>query len=236
MGLPVVTNTPANNLISGTTSGTQTRVPTAGETAIVWGVASAGGAGLSVSGAGGTWTEILNASDGTRRVFAWRGTNITSGTSQTVTVSFTNTTTCRWSWLGVTGMSTVTPDDQTGDKTTASSTRTSTDCVSAAVTTPANVVCVAGLGLSATPSTITGITGWTRVTAGSGASIALLYVVSAGGLSSDSISVVHASVTAGGQGGFASFNGDDQGGGGGPFPSYTRRRMTGGLLGLRGGF
>jgi hypothetical protein len=221
MGLPVVANTPANNLISATTSGTQTRVPTAGETAIVWGVATSGGAGLSVSGAGGTWTEILNVSDGTRRAFAWRGSGITSGSSQTVTVSFTNTTTCRWSWLGVTGISSTTPDDQTGDKTTSSSARTSTDCVSTAVTTPANVVCVAGLGLSATPSTITGITGWTRVTAVSGASIALLYIVSAGGLSSDSISVTHASVTSAGQGGFASFNGDDQGGGGGQ--PYAKR-------------
>ena len=217
MGLPVVANTPQNNLISATTSGTQTRTPGAGETAIVWGVATSGGAGLSVSGAGGTWTEILNVSDGTRRVFAWRGSGITSGSSQTVTVSFSNTTTCRWSWAAVTGISTTTPNDQTGDKTTASSTRTSTDCVSTAVTTPANVLCVAGLGLSAAPSTITGITGWTRVTAGSGTGIVLLYVVSAGGLSSDSISVVHASVTAAGQGGFASFNGDDQAAGGQPY-------------------
>ena len=217
MGLPVVANTPQNNLISATTSGTQTRTPGAGETAIVWGVATSGGAGLSVSGAGGTWTEILNVSDGTRRVFAWRGSGITSGSSQTVTVSFSNTTTCRWSWAAVTGISTTTPNDQTGDKTTASSTRTSTDCVSKAVTTPANVLCVAGLGLSAAPSTITGITGWTRVTAGSGTGIVLLYVVSAGGLSSDSISVVHASVTAAGQGGFASFNGDDQAAGGQPY-------------------
>lgn len=217
MALPVLANTPANNLISGTTSGTQTRVPTAGETAIVWGVATAGGAGLSVSGAGGTWSEILNVSDGTRRVFAWRGSGITSGSSQTVTVSFSNTTTCRWSWAAVTGISTTTPNDQTGDKTTASSTRTSTDCVSTAVTTPANVLCVAGLGLSAAPSTITGITGWTRVTAGSNTGIVLLYVLSAGGLSSDSISVVYASATAAGQGGFASFNGDDQAAGGQPY-------------------
>jgi hypothetical protein len=80
---------------------------------------------------------------------------------------------------------------------------------------------VAGLGLSATPSTITGITGWTRVTAGSGASIALLYLVSAGGLSSDLVTLAHASVTASAQGGFASFNGDDQGGGGGQ--PYAKR-------------
>lgn len=236
MGLPVVANTPANNLISATTSGTQTRVPGTGETAIVWGVATSGGAGLSVSGAGGTWSEILNVSDGARRVFAWRGSGITSGSSQTVTVSFSNTTTCRWSWAAVTGISTTTPNDQTGSKATASSTRTSTDCVSTAVTTPANVFCVAAMGLSASPASITGITSWTNVTAGSGTSIWLGYRVVSGGLSSDLVTLAHASVTASAQGGFASFNGDDQVAGGGPAPFYTRRRMTGGLLGLRGGF
>lgn len=215
MGLPVVANTPANNLINGSTSGSQSRTPTTGETAIVWGVTTSGGAGVSVSGAGGTWAEIGNWSDGTRRVFVWSGTGITSGSSQTVTVSFSNTTTCRWSWAGVTGLSSTTPNDQTGDKTTPSSTRTSTDCVSTPITTPANVFCVAGLALSAAPSAITGTTGWTRVTAGSGTGIVLLYVVSAGGLSSDSVSVVHASASVAGQGGVASFNGDTQGGGGG---------------------
>lgn len=215
MALPSVANTPANNLISGSTSGSQSRTPVTGETAIVWGVTTVGGAGLSVSGAGGTWSEILNVTDGTRRVFAWRGSGITSGSSQTVTVSFSNTTTCRWSWAAVTGISTTTPNDQTGSKSTASSTRTSTDCVSTAVTTPANVVCVAAMGFSATPASITGITSWTTITATSGAAIWLGYRVVSGGLSSDLVTLAHASATAAAQGGFASFNGDDQGGGGG---------------------
>lgn len=236
MGLPVVSNTPTNNLINATTSGTQTRTPGTGETAIVWGVVLSGGAGLSVSGAGGTWSEVLNVSDGTRRVFVWRGSGITSGSSQTVTVSFSNTTTCRWSWAAVTGISSTTPNDQTGSKSTASSTRTSTDCVSTAITTPANVFCVAAMALSSAPSSITGITSWTNVTAGSGTALWIGYRVVAGGLSSDLVTLAHASVTAAAQGGFASFNGDDQGVAGGPFPMYVRRRMTGGLLGLRGGF
>jgi hypothetical protein len=214
MPLPNRVNTPANNLINGTASGSQARTPGAGETAIVWGVTTSGGAGVSVSGAGATWTQIGSWSDGTRTSFAFRGTGLTSGTSQTVTVSFSNTTTCRWSWLAVTGMSTITPDDQTGSNTVASSTRTSTNCVNPALNTPANVVCVAGLVFSSAPSTIAAPSGWTGVTAGSGTSLHLSYFVTSAGLSSDPVTVTHGSATNSALGFAATFNGDDQTGGG----------------------
>ena len=217
MGVPNRVNTPANNLINGTTSGSQTRTPGAGETAIVWGVTSAGGAGVAVSGAGATWTQIGSWSDGTRTAFAFRGTGIISGTSQAVTVSFGNTTTCRWSWLAVTGISTVTPDDQIGTKTTASSTRSSTDCVDTAITTPVNVVCVAGLVFSSAPSSIAPPSGWTGVTAGSGTSLHLSHFVTAAGLSSNPVTVTHGSVTNSALGFAATFNGDDQGATGQPY-------------------
>jgi hypothetical protein len=235
MGLPVVANTPTNNLINGTTSGTQSRTPGAGETAIVLGSTTSGGGSVSVSGAGGTWTQIVSVSDGTRTSFIYRGDNITSGTSQTVTVSFSNNTTCRWTWVAATGMSTSTPNDQNGSKATASSTRTASDCVSTAVTTPPNVLCVATMAFSATPSTINAPTSWTRVTAGSGTTLFNAYYAVAAGLSSDSITVTHGSVATATQGAFASFNGDDQGAAGGPSPHYVRRRLSGGMVYSRGG-
>lgn len=220
MGLPVVSNTPANNLINGSTSGTQSRTPGAGETAIVWGATTVGGAGVSVSGAGGTWTQIASGGDGTRTWFVYRGTGITSGSSQTVTVSFSNTTTCRWSWAAVTGISTTTPDDQNGNKTTASSTRTSSDCVSTALTTPANIFAVAAMASSATLATITAPTSWTIVTATSNAALVLIWRVVAAGLSADSVTVTHSSTTLATTAVAATFNGDDQGGGSSSNPRH----------------
>lgn len=213
MGLPVVQGTPANNLINGATSGTQSLTPGAGETAIVFGSTTAGGSSVSVTGAGGTWTSILEVSDGTRTWFCWRGSGITSGSSQTVTVSFSNTTTCRWSWVRVTGIDATTPDDQTGSNAPASATRTSIACVSAAVTTPANVLCVCGMATSSSPaSTISAPSGFTRITASGVTSFVLCYGVIAAGLSSSTVSITHPSSTYAAQCGFASFNGDNQGG------------------------
>lgn len=213
MGLPVVQGTPANNLINGATSGTQSATPGTGETAIVFGSTTAGGSGVSVSGAGGTWTSILEVSDGTRTFFCWRGSGITSGSSQTVTVSFSNTTTCRWSWVRVTGISTTTPNDQTGSNTVASASRTSIDCVSTALTTPANVLCVCGMATSSTPaSTISPPSGLTRITATGSTNFTLCWGVIAAGLSSSTLSITHPNSTYAAQCGAATFNGDDQGG------------------------
>lgn len=234
MASPVPVNTPVNNLISGTTSGSQTRTPGAGETAIVVGAVSAGGAGLSVSGAGATWTRIQSVSDGTRTLFVYRGENVTSGSSQTVTVSFSANTTCRWMWVAVTGISATTPDDQTGTKTTASSTRTSSDCVATAITTPSNVLAVCAMAGSVTFSSLAAPAGFTRVTGASG-SLFLAYGVFAAGLSADPITVTYSSATASTLGGAATFNGDDQGGavgqpygkrlGGIPHNGFRRRGM-----------
>lgn len=215
MGLPVVANTPANNLINGSTSGSQSRTPGAGETAIVWGATTVGGSGVSVSGAGGTWTQIASGGDGTRTWFVYRGTGITSGSSQTVTVSFSNTTTCRWSWAAVTGISSTTPDDQTGNKTTASSLRASSDCVGTAITTPANIFAVAAMAFSTAPTSITAPTSWTMVTSGSNTTLHVSWRVVAAGLSADSVTVGHSNITVATTGVAATFNGDDQGGGGG---------------------
>lgn len=234
MPLPVAA-TPTNNLISATTSGSQTRTPGAGETAIVIGAVSSGGSGITVSGAGGTWSEISNVTDGTRRVFIWEGTGISSGTPGTVTVAATNTMTCRWTWIAATGIAATTPRDQNGSRTTASSPRTTHDCVGSPVTTPANVLCVCAMALSASAGTISAPSGFTRVTGGSSVSLLNAYGTFAGGLTSDSVTVTTSNITASALGVFASWNGDSQLTGG-PFPSHTRRRMTGGLLVMRGGF
>lgn len=206
MGLPVVPRGAANLLISSATSGTRTETVTAGETAFVIAACTSGGAGVSVSGAGATWTQIRNDSDGTRRTIIFRGTGLSTG-SQTVTLSFSGTTTCRWSWVSATGISTLTPDDASDTKTTASSTRTSTDTVTS-LTTQDNVIVVLAMTLSSSIST-TLPTGFTRITAAASSNV-LAYRILSTGLSADTLTVTHASTTLSGIGSAASFNGDDQ--------------------------
>lgn len=206
MGLPVVPRGAANLLISSATSSTRTETVTAGETAFVIAAVNSGGAGVSVSGAGATWTQIRNDSDGTRRTIIFRGTGLSTG-SQTVTLSFSGTTTCRWSWVSATGISTLTPDDASDTKTTASSTRTSTDTVTS-LTTQDNVIVVLAMTISSSIST-TLPTGFTRITAAQSAPV-LAYRILSTGLSADTLTVTHASTTLSGIGSAASFNGDDQ--------------------------
>jgi hypothetical protein len=230
MGLPVVPRTPANLLISATTSGTRTETVTSGESAFIIAGVTSGGAGVSVSGAGATWTQIRDDSDGTRRTIIFQGTGLTTG-SQTVTLSFTNTTTCRWSWVAATGISTLTPDDASDTKITASSTRTSTDTVTS-LTTQNNVLVVLAMALSATASTITAPTGFSRITAASSAFV-LAYGAFSTGLSASTLTVTYASATASAIGSGASFNGDDQAAGqpmakkwgGVPHNGFRRRGM-----------
>ena len=208
MGLPVIPRNPANLLISSGTSGTRSETPAAGETAFVFVACTTGGDGASVTGAGATWTKIRDDSDGTRRTIIFRGTGLTAGSSQTVTLSFTNTTTCRWSWLASTGISTLTPDGDNDSKTTASSTRTSTDTVTS-LTTNNNVVVVLAMTLSAQATSIVVPAGFSRITAATSA-VTLAYAVLSTGLSANTLAVTHASITASGIGSAASFNGDDQ--------------------------
>lgn len=207
MGLPVVPRGAANLLISSATSGTRTETVTAGETAFVIAACTSGGAGVSVSGAGATWTQIRNDSDGTRRTIIFRGTGLSTG-SQTVTLSFSGTTTCRWSWVSATGISTLTPDDASDTKTTASSTRTSTDTVTS-LTTQNNVIVVLAMTLSLAGISTTLPTGFTRITAAASSNV-LAYRILSTGLSADTLTVTHASTTLSGIGSAASFNGDDQ--------------------------
>lgn len=207
MGLPVIPRSPANLIISSGTSGTRTETVTAGESAFVFVACTTGGAGVSVTGAGATWTQIRNDSDGTRRTIIFRGTGLTTG-SQTVTLSFANTTTCRWSWVAATGISTLTPDDANDSKTTASSTRTSTDTVTS-LTTNNNVVVVLAMTLSAQATSIVVPAGFTRITSATSA-VTLAYAALSTGLSADTLTLSHASITASGIGSAASFNGDDQ--------------------------
>ncbi len=228
MGLPVIPRSPANLIISSGTSGTRSETPAAGETAFVFVACTTGGDGASVTGAGATWTQIRDDSDGTRRAIIFRGTGLTTG-SQTVTLSFTNTTTCRWSWVPSTGISTLTPDDASDTKTTASSTRTSTDTVTS-LTTQNNVLVVLAMTLSATASTIAAPTGFSRITAAS-SQVVLAYAALSTGLSASTLTVTHASITASAIGSGASFNGDDQATGqpmakrwgGVPFNGFKRR-------------
>lgn len=209
MGLPVVPRAPANLLVSSATSGTRTETVTAGETAfVVIGVVS-GGAGVSITGAGATWTQICNDSDGTRQTIIFRGTGLTTG-SQTVTLSFTNTTTCRWSWVAATGISTVDPDDAGDTKTTASSTRTSTDAVTSLTTANNVLVVFAVAGTSGTSFTSTVVpTSFTRITAAL-SGVILAYATLSTGLSASTLTSTHSSLTNAAIGSAASFNGDDQ--------------------------
>ena len=232
MGLPVIPRTPANLLISASTSGTRTETVTAGESAFVIAGISSGGSSPAVSGAGATWTKILEHDDGTRKVVVFRGTGLSTG-SQTVELSFSNTTTCRWSWVPATGISTSTPDSSNDYLATASSARTSTDCSSAGITTAANVLGVLVQVHSSAPSSIVVPTGWSRITTASSA-IVLAYRASSSAFSSLSGTVSYTSITTAAIGGIAAFNGDDQVTGG-PFPHFIRRRMFGGMTFPRGG-
>lgn len=233
MGLPVVPRAPANLQISAATSGTRTETITAGETLVVIVATTSGGAGPSVSGAGATWTTISNTTDGSRRVVVFRGDTPTTG-SQTVTLSFTNSTTCRWSIVAATGIAAATPNAGDDSLTTASSTRTSSDCSSAGITTAANVLGVLALAASnPMAATITLPSGWTRITPSTDRT-ALGYIASSSAFASQKGTVTYGSTTASSQGCIAAFNGDDQTPGG-PFPHYTRRRMMGGTTFPRGG-
>jgi len=210
MGLPSVPRSPANLLISSATSGTRTETVTAGESAFVIAGILSGGSSPSVSGAGGTWTQILAQSDGTRSVVVFRGTGLSTG-SQTVTLSFSNTTTCRWSWVAATGISTTTPDSASDYLATASSARTSTDSSSAGITTATNVLGVIVQAHSATlAGTIAAPSGWTRITTSTGTSIMLAYIASSSAFSSQKGTVTYSSTTSAAMGGIAAFNGDDQ--------------------------
>lgn len=209
MGLPVVPRAPGNLLISATTSGTRTETITSGETLVVIVGVTSGGAGASMSGGGATWTEIANTSDGTRRTIVFRGMSPTTG-SQTFTLSFTATTTCRWSIVAATGISASTPDSANDSLSTASSTRTSTSCSSAGIDTAANVLGVLAQAHSASYSSITAPSGWTRITASSGTGIVLAYIASSSAFSAEKGTVTHNSVLTSAQGCIAAFNGDDQ--------------------------
>lgn len=227
MGLPVVPRSPANLLISATTSGTRTETVTAGESAFVVVGVTSGGADAVVSGAGATWTQIRSDSDGTRRTIIFRGDGLTTG-SQTVTLSFSNTTGCRWSWVAATGISTIAPNDASDTKTTASSTRTSTDAATY-LTTASNVLVVFAVVMSASATSIVAPTSFTRITA-AGSAIILAYAALATGLSASPLTSTHTSVTSAAIGSAASFNGDDPAGqpmarrlGGVPFNGFRRR-------------
>jgi hypothetical protein len=215
MGLPAFPRTPANLLISASTSGTRTETVTAGETALIIAGLTSGGSSPEVSGAGATWTKILEHDDGTRRFVVFRGTGLSTG-SQTVELSFGNTTTGRWSWVPATGISTSTPDSANDYLATASSARTSTDCSSAGITTAANVLGVLVQVHSASPSAIVVPTGWSRITTANSA-IVLGYRASSAAFSSQKGTVSYNSITTAAIGGIAAFNGDDQVAGGQPY-------------------
>ena len=208
MGVPVVPRSPANLLISASTSGSRTETVTSGESAFVVAGITSGGSSPSVSGAGATWTKILEHDDGTRKIVVFRGTGLSTG-SQTVELSFGNTTGCRWSWVPATGISTSTPDSTNDFLTTASSARTSTDCSSAGITTAANVLGVLVQVHSTAPSSIVVPTGWSRITTASSA-IVLAYETSSSAFSALKGSVTYSSTTTAAIGGIAAFNGDDQ--------------------------
>lgn len=209
MGLPVVLRTPANLLISGGTLGTRQETVTAGESAfVVIGVVS-GGAGVSLTGAGATWTQIRNDSDGTITTLIYRGTGLTTGL-QTLSLSFTNTTTCRWSWVAASGISTLTPDNASDTKTTANSTRTSTDAVTS-LTTANNVLVVFAVAAASGTSFASTVvpTSFTRITLSS-SGVVLAYATLSTGLSASTLTSTHSSLTNAAIGSAASFNGDDQ--------------------------
>jgi hypothetical protein len=211
MGLPSVVGTPQNLLISGATSGSRTQTISSGSTLFVAIGTTAGGAGVSVSGAGATWTKIAETTDGTRRNMVFRGSNPTAGASQTVTVSFTNSTTCRWTLAEVSGISAATPDAANDSLTTASSARTSTNCSSAGITTPANVFSLLIQVHSATlAGTATVPSGWTRITAATGSAIVLGYIATSTAFSAEVGTVSYSSTTSAAQATIAAFNGDDQ--------------------------
>jgi len=215
MGLPVVPRTPANLSMSNATSGTRTETVTAGETAFVCVSISStqtGGSGMSVSGAGGTWTEILNQVDGatSRRVAIWKGTGLSTG-SQQVTLSFSVSTSCRWTWIPATGISSSTPDSSNSHLSTASSTRTSTDSSASGITTADNVLGIivqahSGAGISS----ITPPSGWTRVTGLSNTTAVIAYYASSVAFASEKGTVTYTSATTAAIGTIAAFNGDDQ--------------------------
>jgi hypothetical protein len=232
MGVPVIPRTSANLLISAATSGSRTETVTASESAFVIAGITSGGSSPSVSGAGATWTQIASQSDGTRSWLVFRGTGLSTG-SQAVTLSFSNTTTCRWSWIAATDISTTTPDSANDYLVTASSARTSTDCSSAGITTAANVLGVLVQVHSASPSSIVAPAGWSRIT-GATSAIVLAYRASSSAFSSEKGTVTYSSTTTAAIGGIAAFNGDDQVTGG-PFPHFIRRRMFGGMTFPRGG-
>ena len=131
--------------------------------------------------------------------------------SQTFTLSFSNTTTCRWSIVAATGISTATPDAANDSLTTASSARASTDCSSAGITTAANVLGVLVQVYSSAPAgTITAPSGWTRITSGTAAVIVLAYIASSSAFSAQKGTVTYTSSTMAAQACIAAFNGDDQ--------------------------
>ena len=208
MGLPVVPRTPVNLLISAATSGTRTETVTSNESAFVIAGITSGGSDPSVSGAGATWTKILERDDGTRKTIVFRGTGLSTG-SQTIELSFGETTGGRWSWVPGTGISTSTPDSASDYLVTASSARTSTDCSSAGITTAANVLGVLVQVHSTAPSSIVVPTGWSRITTASSA-IVLAYRASSSAFSALKGTVTYTSTTTAAIGGIAAFNGDDQ--------------------------
>jgi hypothetical protein len=208
MGVPVLPRTPANLLISAATSALRTETVTSDESGFVIAGITSGGSSPAVSGAGATWTKILEQDDGTRKVVVFRGTGLSTG-SQTVELSFSNTTTCRWSWIAATDISTSTPDSASDYLVTASSARTSTDCSSAGITTAANVLGVLVQAHSASPSVIVVPTGWSRITTANSA-IVLAYRASSSAFSSQKGTVSYNSITTAAIGGIAAFNGDDQ--------------------------
>lgn len=208
MSLPVVARTPSNYSITAAMSGDRTETVTAGETAIVIVAVASGGAGVSVTGGGdnATWTQIRNDSDGTRRTIIFRGSALSTN-SQTVTLSFTGTTTCRWSWVAVTGISTVAPDDSSDTKTT-TGTRTSTDAATS-LTTENNVLAVLVMATASNISTIAVPTGFTRISAANGVPWVLGYGALSTGLTASAVTVTHGSTSTSAIGSAASFNGDD---------------------------
>ncbi len=214
MPKPVVPRTPANLLVSNALSTTRTETVVAGETAYVCVNVSgtqAGGTGMSVSGAGATWSELLNQVDGAtnRRVAIWVGTGLSTG-SQQITLSFSVSTSCRWTWIPATGISTLAPTAATDWLSTASSSRASTDCSASGITTAANVLAIAIQSHSAAPSgTLVPPSGFTRVTAASGSSAFIAYSASATALSAQKGTVTYSTSTTAAIAAIAAFNGDD---------------------------
>lgn len=210
MGLPVVLRTPAYLLISSGMLGTRAELVTLGETAFVLAIVTSGGAGASVTGGGGTWTKIREDSDGTRRVIIFRGTGLvgsSGGTSQTIELSFTATTTCRWSWIAASGISTVDPDDAGDSRTYTAASRTTADTVTS-LTTANNVLVIMGMASSQTLLGPGMPSGFTRIGTGNTSQV-LAYAALASALTAATLPVTFSAVSSALVGGAHSFNGDD---------------------------